>query len=193
MTRMGNVLTQSLGRAVLRILGWKIEGTIPQIDKLVLIVAPHTSNWDFFIGIAAMLALRIDVNWLGKQSIFFWPVGFFFRIIGGIPVDRSLAHGVVEQVVALFKSREKMMLGLSPEGTRKKVERWKSGFYRIAMLAEVPILLVGFDYSKKVIDLGPMLVSSGDFAKDLEQVRSYYAGITAKYPEQFSLPESHAD
>jgi len=182
-----------LGRALLRMLGWKVEGTIPQIDKLVLIVAPHTSSWDFFIGIAAMRALQLKVNWLGKESIFFWPVGYFFRRIGGIPVDRSSAHGVVDQVLALFKSRKKMILALSPEGTRKKVDRWKSGFYRIAVLAEVPILLVGFDYSKKTIHIGPILNPSGDLEKDLEQVRSYYAGITAKYPDQFSLPIFHAD
>lgn len=140
-----------------------------------------------------MLSLQLEVNWLGKESMFFWPVEYFLKKIGGIPVDRSSAHGVVDQVLALFKNRKKMILALSPEGTRKKVDRWKSGFYRIAMLAEVPILLVGFDYSKRVVLMGPILNPSGNLEKDLEQVRSFYAGIAAKHPDQFSLPIFHAE
>ena len=181
-------LSAWLGRAVLRTLGWQIQGTLPDFPKSVLIVAPHTSNWDFIVGIAAMLSLRLAANWLGKSSLFFWPLGALLRRLGGIPVDRSSPQGTVDQVVDLFKNREQIVLGLSPEGTRKKVNTWKTGFYQIALGAGVPVVLISLDYSKRILGIGPSLNPSGDLEKDLQNVRAYYSAVQGKHPELFSLP-----
>jgi 1-acyl-sn-glycerol-3-phosphate acyltransferase len=184
----GNPLTRSLGRSVLWILGWKVKGTMPELSKLILIVAPHTSNWDFVLGIAAKLSLQLEVSWLGKKSLFVWPMSVLLRRLGGIPVDRSSPQGTVDQVVSLFGSREKVLLGMSPEGSRKKVVKWKTGFYHMALGADVPVLLVSMDYANKVIGIGPTLKPSGNLQADLEIIRSYYAGIKGKHPDLFSLP-----
>jgi len=153
-----------------------------------MIVAPHTSNWDFIIGMAAMLSLRLSASWLGKHTIFFWPLSGLIRWLGGIPVDRSLQQGTVDQIVELFRCREKLVVGLSPEGTRKKVEQWKTGFYQIALRAGVPILPVSLDYSKRAVGIGPLLTPSGDLEKDLQVIGAYYSLIKGKHPQQFSLP-----
>jgi 1-acyl-sn-glycerol-3-phosphate acyltransferase len=179
-----------VGRFGLRMMGWRIEGTLPQLSKLVLIVAPHTSNWDFIVAILGKLALQLDAQWLGKRSIFFWPLGSIMRRLGGIPVDRSAAHGIVGQAVDLFHNREWMWLGLSPEGTRQRVDRWKTGFYQIALNAGVPVLLISLDYSKKVIGIGPVMQISGDMTSDLLPLRSFYQAVKAKHPELFALPST---
>jgi 1-acyl-sn-glycerol-3-phosphate acyltransferase len=176
------------GNTVLSMMGWRIRGTIPDLPKFIIIVAPHTSNWDFIVGIAAMLSLKLSANWLGKHSLFRWPIKSLLHSLGGIPVDRTSHQGTVDQAIALFDGRDRMILGLSPEGTRKKVEKWKTGFYQIAFGAGVPIVMAGFDYSRKIVDLGPVLTPSGDLEKDLEFVRQYYSQMHAKYPENFSLP-----
>jgi len=182
--------SRAVGRFGLRMMGWRIEGTLPQLSKLVLIVAPHTSNWDFIVAILGKLALQLDAQWLGKRSIFFWPLGSIMRRLGGIPVDRSAAHGIVGQAVDLFHNREWMWLGLSPEGTRQRVDRWKTGFYQIALNAGVPVLLISLDYSKKVIGIGPVMQISGDMTSDLLPLRSFYQAVKAKHPELFALPST---
>lgn len=188
MPTRGNLITESLGRIVMWMLGWSIQGKFPDRDKLVVIVAPHTSNWDFLIGMAAMLSIRLSASWLGKHTIFFWPLSGLLRWLGGIPIDRSLQKGTVDQIVDLFHSRKQLVLGLSPEGTRKKTEKWKTGFYQIALQAGVPILPISFDYSRKVVGIGPLLTPGGDLEKDLHAIGTYYSNIKAKHPEQFSLP-----
>ncbi len=172
----GRVL-RALGRAYLRLAGWRIEGGFPPAPKMVLIVAPHTSNWDFFLGIAVLLALELRVSWLGKHAIFRPPVAGLLRGMGGIPVNRSASHGVVGACVEAFKAAPALILALAPEGTRKGVSRWKTGFYHIAMEAGVPILPVGFDFREHKVHLMPLFQPCGDLETDLPRLQSRYAQV----------------
>lgn len=182
--RRHSKLGQKLGLWLLKLLGgWTIEGQVPAYQKMVIAVAPHTSNQDFFVGIAAALALDLKIRFLGKHSIFVWPVKGLLTALGGMPVDRSYAHGVVGQVVAEFKQNATLLLGLSPEGSRKKVEQWRSGFWYIAKQADVPICLIGLDYQSKRLVFGPCLTPGENFSDDLQQMRLFFQQMTAKYPE----------
>ena len=181
--RVGGPVRRAIGRAILRLMGWRFTGEIPNARKLVLIVAPHTSNWDFVVGFAAKLALSLRAKYLGKDSLFRAPWGWFFRITGGIPVDRGNSHRVVEQVVAEFARRDQMVLALAPEGTRKKVAEWRSGFWHIARGAGVPILMVAFDFGTREIRLGPALMPGEDLATDMARIRAHYATVRGRNPE----------
>lgn len=180
--RRGNVFSRAVGTGILRAFGWRLEGTLPDVPKVLGIGAPHTSNWDFVFGIAAVLALGLRANWIGKHTLFRWPVGGLMRWLGGIPVDRTHAQGLVEQAVAMFDSRDRLVLGIAPEGTRKKVERWKTGFYHIAHGAGVPILPFYWDYRRKVLGFGPPLVPSGDLDADLERIYAFYTRVHGRHP-----------
>lgn len=182
----GGVFSKLIGRSVLAFLGWRLEGEFPNKPKFVIILAPHTSNWDFIVGMAGRLTLGLYANWLGKHTIFFWPLGVLLRRLGGIPVNRSSSHGMVEQVVDQFHEREKLVLGLSPEGTRKRVEKWKTGFYHIALQSNVPIVPVYLDYGHKILGIGPMMTPTGDSQKDLSEIGTFFSNIQAKHPELFS-------
>jgi 1-acyl-sn-glycerol-3-phosphate acyltransferase len=175
----------ALGALMMRVRGWTFEGSVPDLPKMVLIVAPHTSNWDFLTGLWAKLALRLKVSFLGKHTLFWWPLGPFLRSIGGIPIDRAHAQGVAEEAVRAMREGERMLLVVAPEGTRSKTERWKSGFYRIAVAAGVPILLVAFDYGRKVVRLGPLFHPTGDYEKDLAEIQSHYHAGMALRPERY--------
>lgn len=175
---------QKLGLRLLKLLGgWRLEGQIPAHKKMVIAVAPHTSNQDFFVGIAAALALDLNIRFLGKHSIFVWPVKRLLHSLGGIPVDRRHPHGVVGQVVAEFARNETLLLGLSPEGSRSKVEHWRSGFWHIAKQANVPVCLIGLDYKHKQLVFGPCFTVGENFADDLQLTRTFFQQMTAKYPE----------
>lgn len=180
-----NPLLRLLGSVGLWLLGWKAEGRVPDADKWVCIVAPHTSNWDFFHGLLISWVLGIKGNWLGKDSIFRGPVGPLLRALGGIPVDRSRHHGLVEQAVEAFRIQPRMFLVLAPEGTRRRTEYWKSGFYRVAVESGVPLALGYLDYKRRAGGLGPVLTLTGDAEADLARMREFYAGITARHPEDF--------
>jgi len=186
--RTGNALTQWIGTSVLQAMGWQIEGNFPNLAKFVVIVAPHTSNWDFIVAMAGKLAVRLSGSWLGKHTIFFWPLGVLLRRLGGVPVNRTSTHGLVEQVAELFRARDRLVLGLSPEGTRKRVEKWRTGFYHIAVEAQVPIIPVYLDYGNKILGIGPMFVPTGNLEKDLEEIGNYFARFEARHPELFSPP-----
>ena len=152
----GNKFTGWLGDTLLSITGWKLEGELPQHPKLVLAVAPHTSNWDFFLGVALLFALRIKIRFLGKHSIFVPVVKQLLELIGGIPVDRKSARGVVGEVVTEFNSQAKMILAVAPEGTRSPKFPWKTGFLAIAHQANAHVVLVGFDFARKRVVFGPV-------------------------------------
>lgn len=183
--RRGNALSRSFGRSGLRLLGWGIETEVPDLDRCVAIVAPHTSNWDFAVGVLALLALGLDARWLGKHQIFRWPFCIVWRWLGGIPVDRRAAGGVVAGAVRLFRDRPRLMLGLSPEGTRKRVEKWKSGFYRIALEAGVPILPVAFDYRTRRIVFFSPFQPTGDLEADMAALRTNFTGAMAEKPDRY--------
>jgi 1-acyl-sn-glycerol-3-phosphate acyltransferase len=179
-------LAAALGRFMIRLRGWALEGAVPNEPKMVIIVAPHTSNWDFLTGLWAKLALQLKAGFLGKHTLFWWPLGVFLRRLGGISIDRSKAAGVAEDSAEAFKKHERLMLVVAPEGTRSHSGRWKSGFYRIAVAAGVPILLVTFDYSRKVVRLGPLFHPTGDYEKDLPQIQSHFHAGMALRPENYS-------
>ena len=163
-----------LGRTVLRLGGWRVTGTLPDIPRLVLIAAPHSSNWDGIWGMAAKMALGFDVRVLGKDALFWWPLSIVLRRLGVIPLDRSRPQGVVEQAIELIRSSPKMWFALAPEGTRKPVEKWKSGFLKIAHGAGVPVLMAYFHYPQKTIGIGPLFHTSGDLEADMAAVRDWY-------------------
>ncbi len=164
-----------------------MEGALPQLPRYILIVAPHTSNWDFFVGLAAKFALGLRGQWLGKHSIFCGPLGWVFRALGGIPVDRSRPEGVIDGVLDGVRRSPTFVLAIAPEGTRKYIDHWKSGFYRIAVAAEVPIVPVTFDWSTRTIGLTePPFTPTGDAVADIAWLRSRYRKEMARRPEYFA-------
>jgi 1-acyl-sn-glycerol-3-phosphate acyltransferase len=178
-----------LSRAILRLLGWRMEGPAPEVSKCVVVVAPHTSNWDFPVAMLYAFAFGLNVSFLGKAELFRWPVvGPLFYRLGGIPVERSKAHDVVQSTVRAFDERECLILGIAPEGTRKKVATWKTGFYRIAIGANVPVALAFLDYGRKAGGFGPMLYPTGDIDEDMKVIAAFYAGVTARRPDLTAPP-----
>lgn len=174
-----------LWKLYFRIRGWKIISPFPlDIPKAVIIVAPHTCVDDFFIGLAARSILKIQSShFLGKQELFKGPVGYLLRQMGGFPVDRFSKKNMVDQVVDLFNSHSEFLLALSPEGTRKKVDRLRSGFYYIAQKANVPIIMVAFDFGHKEIKIAEPFFTSTDEAADIKKIINFFAPIQGKYPE----------
>lgn len=170
-------LWKAAGRAYLRLSGWRIEGAFPVEPKFVTIVAPHTSNWDFLLGVAIVFAVELRVSWLGKHALFRAPFKGFLRWLGGIPVDRRASSGVVGECARAFEAASTLMLALAPEGTRKGVSQWKTGFYQIAVKAEVPIFPVGFDYREHVVQLMPLFTPSGDLEADLPLLQARFAAV----------------
>jgi 1-acyl-sn-glycerol-3-phosphate acyltransferase len=178
-----NVL-QVLAIIVLKIFGWRRAGVVPDAPKFVMIAAPHTSNWDFPVGLAIILAFKIKMYWLGKEPIFKWPFGTFFKWLGGIPVNRSKSGDVVSQTIQTIKEHERIVMVIAPEGTRKKVNHWKTGFYYIAMGANVPLAMGFIDYLRKEGGFGPTLMPTGNIEADMEKIRAFYQNITAKIPDK---------
>lgn len=183
---LGNKLTQTLGRLVLWAGGWRFEGAPPNNSKFVVIDAPHTSNWDAVWGFSVLFALGIKIHWMGKHTLFRNPFRKLLIWMGGIPVDRTASHGVVEQVVDEFSKRDKLVIGLTPEGTRKHVPAWKTGFYYMAMNAGAPIVMAFMDYERKVLGFGPVLKPSGDLSADMKRFEAFYAKVTGKRPENYN-------
>jgi 1-acyl-sn-glycerol-3-phosphate acyltransferase len=175
--RKGGPIGQALGSLGLKVLGWRIEGDIPDQPRMVAIVAPHTSNWDFPVGLCARYALRLDASWLGKHTLFRPPFGWIMRRWGGIPVDRSASHDVVSQTIESFSSRPRVFLVIAPEGTRKQVSRWKTGFWHIAKGAGVPILPIAFDWGSRVVRILPAFTPRENVDEDVAALQSKYAGI----------------
>lgn len=159
---------------ILRLIGWKVVGGLPDRNKYVLIGAPHTSNWDFVLMLLAVLRVGMDVHWLGKKSLFPFPFRGFMQWLGGIPVDRSKNNRLVDQLVELFHRRDELIVLIPPEGTRSQVERWKSGFYYVAQGAGVPILLGFIDASRREMGFGPLFYPTGDYAADLAAIQAFY-------------------
>lgn len=178
-----NALAEALGHAVFRLMGWRIEGQLPPLDKFVVIGAHHTSNWDFVLFIAAKFILRLNARWFGKHSIFRWPFGALMRYWGGIPIRRHLKLNTVEQAIEAFAEHRQFILVLSPEGTRRKVERWKSGFYHIAWGAGVPIVPAALDFQHRRIVIGAPFQPTGNEEADLRQLLAFYRPYVPKNPD----------
>jgi 1-acyl-sn-glycerol-3-phosphate acyltransferase len=174
----------AVGHAMLRLLGWRAEGELPNLPKFVVAVAPHTSNWDFFVGIAVMFALDLRIGFLGKHTLFRWPCGGVMRWMGGIPVDRASPHGVVGESIAAFLRTERRILAIAPEGTRKRVPHFKSGFLQIARGAGVPVLLASLDYAAKCVRFGPVFEPGEDVEADRLRTEAFFANVRGKHPRQ---------
>lgn len=170
-----------------KVLGWKAEVSVPDFDKCIICAAPHTSNWDLFIGKLFINAIGRESGFLMKKEWFFFPLGYIFRWMGGIPVYRSKRTSLVDQIVERIKRSEKFHLAVTPEGTRSPNPEWKKGFYFMAVGAQIPIVLIGIDYKKKCITAGKYLIPTGDFAKEMREIKLYFKNFTGKHPENFVL------
>ena len=174
-----------LARAILFVSGWKPEGERPAAAKYVVIAAPHTTNWDFPFTLAICAVMGIKIRWMGKQQLFKFPFGGIMRRLGGIPVNRDRHTNVVQAMAQDFKNYQELALTVPAEGTRGRVEYWKSGFYHIAREANVPIALGYLDYKRKVGGFGGPILPTGDMKADMDVIRAFYADKTGKFPQNF--------
>ncbi|KTD09045.1 acyltransferase [Legionella gratiana] len=180
---------QKFGRFILKLFGWKIVGELPKDKKYLVVVAPHTSNWDFAVGLFARFAIGVKIHFLAKNQLFFFPLSFLLRVLGGAPVDRSKKNKTVDQVVEIFRSRDEFKLAITPEGTRSPVTRWKEGFYHIACQAKLPIVMVGPDYATKEVRIHEAFLPSGDINKDFPMILDFFRTIRGRYSKE--IPEYH--
>jgi len=175
---------QRIARLILRIGGWTPLGGIPNEAKAIFIAAPHTSNWDGFWALTYKVAIGLDIHFFAKRSLFWFPLGKLLRGLGGIPLDRTLAQSAVQQAVDMFSQSDQFFFGLAPEGTRALGDAWKSGFYRIAIGAKVPVYIGVLDYGKKQIGVVERVELSGDQKQDLENIAAYYEQVVGRWPEK---------
>jgi len=183
--RAGGPFRRWMGRGLLHLCGWRVTGALPDHPKLVLAAAPHTSNWDFVIAMFVVMAFGVRVSYLMKKEAFVWPLSKLFMALGGIPIDRGAAQDVVGQIAGWYQKHERVWVVITPEGTRAKVDRWKTGFLRIAERAQVPVCLVAWDYPSKRLHIGPCWSLTGDHERDTCAIRQYIRDkFTAKYPER---------
>lgn len=185
----GAHVSRVIALAYLKLAGWKLRGDWPGQEKAVLLAAPHTSNWDGLLMLAAAAAYRVKLRWMVKKSLTDGPFGSFIKWTGCVPVDRSAAHGMVESMAEAFAAPGRMILAIAPEGSRTRNEVWKRGYYAIAQRAGVPIVFSVLDFGTKTISLSGLVRPSGDFEADWPLIRSHYAKAQGKYPEKFALPE----
>ncbi|CAZ94551.1 1-acyl-sn-glycerol-3-phosphate acyltransferase [Zobellia galactanivorans] len=177
---------QRLARFIyFKLMGWKMVGTFPgHLDKFVIAVVPHTSYVDFFLGLLIRKIWNEPINFVGKKSLFAFPFGFIFRKLGGEPIDRSKNNDMVSATVKVFQERKKFRLTIAPEGTRKKVDKWKTGFYYIAKGAQVPVVLVAFDFGKKQVKISEPLYTTDDKDADFKVYEDFFKGVVGKIPRQ---------
>ena len=187
--KRGHAVSRGFGRLVLRALGWRIAGELPNCAKCVVIAAPHTSTADIVVGVACKMAVGLRASWLGKHTVHKPPLSWLLTYLGGIAVDRSAPHGVVGELTRQFRERPALWLGVAPEGTRRRVTRWKTGFYRVALSAGVPIVTLALDYRDRVARLGPPFTPTGDYAADLLVLRGRFCKEMAFRPERYADPE----
>jgi len=187
-TRTKTGIKRLIGSAWLRLNGWRLAGEVPEPRKFVLILAPHTSNWDVPFMLALAWVYGIHIEWMVKESLFRPPLGWLLRKLGGIPIDRRAAHGVVGQMVDAFHEHDTLILGVPPEGTRRRSTHWKTGFYEIARGAGVPIVMGFLDFGNRVGGMGPVLHPTDDVGADMDRIRAFYVDKTGKRPESFTPP-----
>jgi 1-acyl-sn-glycerol-3-phosphate acyltransferase len=184
---------KKFGYLCLKLMGWKVVGQLPKDKKYLLIVAPHTSNWDFIVGLFAGFTQGVRIHFIAKKQLFFFPLGLLLKALGGSPVDRSKKNNNVERVVELFDSREEFRLAITPEGTRGPVTRWKEGFYHIATKAKLPLVFVALDYASKEVKLGMVFLPTGDINKDFPEILNYFREIQGCYPKVIPEYSSHKE
>jgi 1-acyl-sn-glycerol-3-phosphate acyltransferase len=180
-----NVLSRAIGRLLLSAFRWQIKGEVHNGPKFVMVLAPHTSMWDFYIALAGKLAVGLHSSWLISAAYTWWPLGVVLHRLGGISIHRNGTRNLVSQFVESFNKNERMMITLFPEGTRKKVGRWKTGFWYIASQAGIPIQLVRIDYETRTTECGPVIEPSKNIEADMKKIQEYYKGVQAKHPDKF--------
>lgn len=178
---------RALGRFLYWLIGWRFEGPKPEIEKCVMILTPHTSNWDFVVALFARAHIERPVRFLAKHQLFFFPLSLFMRILGGIPVNRKKNNNLVSFCVALFQQEKELLLTIAPEGTRSPVTKWKVGFYHIAKKSNVPIIIMSLDYQKKVIFFSEPFHPSNNMEKDFKFIRDFAKKAEGRHKQ--SLPE----
>ncbi len=176
-------LPHFIGRGFARLLGWKVQGPFPDVDKAIFIASPHTSNWDGFYMLMCAWVLRVRLSWITKDSMFKPGIGWFIRWMGGVPVDRSKNNDTVKQIAEQFAAADQLYLAIAPDGTRSLRDRWRSGFYYMAVEAQVPLVLGFLDYKRKIGGCGPCFMPTGDVSADMDRIRDFYADIGGKFPE----------
>jgi 1-acyl-sn-glycerol-3-phosphate acyltransferase len=181
-----NFIAHCVGRFILWVTGWQVEGSVPQTGKMVIIAAPHTSNWDLLYLLGAAYSLRLSIFWLAKDSLFLPILRQVMRFFGGIPVDRSKRNNLVMQLVTRFTQQDQLAIVIPPSGTRKRTKFWHSGFYQIAKGARIHMVCGFLDYERKVAGLGPAFVPGNDVCADMDRIREFYKPIQARYPEKTS-------
>jgi len=171
-------------KIMLRLASWRVEGTLPDLPKFVLIGAPHTSNWDFVLFLGVIFSLRANVRFMGKAELFRFPIGWFFRYCGGVPVDRNKSTGLVEQMVKVSNESEKFILTIAPEGTRHHVQEWKRGFYHIAKSAGIPIVMAVVDGRHKTVRIGQVFHPTDNIEADIKSIQEVFTGVVGIHPRR---------
>ncbi len=183
-----NSLLRLVSNSIMRLTGWRVDGTLPDLPKYVIVGAPHTSNWDFVLFLGIIFRLKINVNYLGKSQLFRNPLGWFFYYCGGIPVDRSKPTGLVEQTVEACEKAEHFILVIAPEGTRHGVKEWKRGFYHIAKSAGIPIVLAKVDGKQKIVHVGEIFHPSENIEADMKAIQGAFKGMMGLRPNRKYIP-----
>jgi 1-acyl-sn-glycerol-3-phosphate acyltransferase len=178
-------LRRWLGRALLKVAGWKVESVVPDVPKGIIVAAPHTSSWDLTIMLAVSYALGVRLKWMGRSTMFTGIRGALFRRLGGIPVDRNARRNAVQQMVDAFDATDRLLVVVAPEGRLERADHWKSGFYHIARGAKVPIGLGFLNYANKTGGVGTMFYPTGDVGRDMDFIRRFYCAVDAKFPEKY--------
>lgn len=175
-----------------RVLGWKVKGDFSEatVKKAVIIAVPHTSWHDFYMGVLLRTMLGVKIGFIGKKELFRWPLGIFFKAMGGAPIDRTPGQDKVQAIARVFDSKEEFRLTLAPEGTRKKVDKLKTGFYYIALAAKVPIIMVAFDFGNKEHRISKPLYPSGNIDEDLALIHDFFRGVQGKVPQYSFTPDT---
>jgi 1-acyl-sn-glycerol-3-phosphate acyltransferase len=172
-----------IGKTWLKVFGWKTVGEVPPVPRAIFVAHPHTTGWDLPFTLAVAWSMRMNISWVGKNTLFRGPLKYFFRALGGVPVDRSKRNNQVKAIADAICNEERVYLAIAPSGTRTRKDHWKSGFYHISREANVPLLLAFMDYAKKQGGLGPVFMPSGDVKADMDVIRAFYDGVRGKHPE----------
>lgn len=184
----GNAFSRWLGLWLLRRIDWRMNGTFPDVPKAMVIVAPHTSNYDGLVTVAILLALGLRLSFFMKHTAFPWPLGRLIRWFGGVPVNRDASQDLVAYSASKFAENDKLLVAIAPEGTRHAAESWKTGFYWIALRAQVPIICIGFDYARREVRILDTFTPSGDVEKDMPLLVSRFADVTPRREDRLSRP-----
>ena len=192
--RSGNAVTRFIGEAILKMLGWKITGQLPDEKKVIVLGVPHTSNWDLILALACMQSAGMRFSWMMKKEAFFFPLGPLWKSLGGIPIDRSKKNNVTEQIADWFNENENVYLGITPEGTRSKVDSFRKGYLRMAYAADVPVFIIGLNSERKELVLDRLVELTGDIEADNERIRNYvFSNFLGVNPENQPILEHKTD